>query len=171
MSDVPPNKKYRNLHIVFDRVVPSLGRNVWAALQCRANGKQFHSPPPAHVTLYLGHKNREAPNANRRHYSTKCSPAFRFFSVPIDYFGGFFYNYFLFMEDISLSSKIKLTDKVWGSCASLKARGAEGEQKAFAIIIRGSNMKFFDLDWFGGTLKWGHWDYRGRLVSKWLWDE
>lgn len=56
-----------------------------------------------------------------------------------------FSDYFLFKDDISLSSKIKPTDEVWGLCANLKARGAEGEQEGFAIIIRGSNMKFFDL--------------------------
>lgn len=25
----------------------------------------------------------------------------------------------------------------------------------------------FDLEWFGGTLEWGHPDYRGRMVSEW----
>lgn len=61
------------------------------------------------------------------------------------------------------------------SKAANKGKRGEWNPKSEALrlctIIRGSNITFFDLEWFlggGGTLKWGHQGYRGWLVSKWL---
>lgn len=46
--------------------------------------------------------------------------------------------------------------------------GSDTRFSGLCTIIRASNITFFDLEWFGGTLQWGHSGNRRWLVSKWL---
>lgn len=123
--------------------------------------KQFQSPQLAHVILYLGHKNWETGNANWHHYSAKCSPPFDLLCISDVLFPKSFFFYSI--QHFFLSK------------AANKGKREEWNPKSEALrlctIIRGSNITFFDLEWFlggGETLKWGHQGYRGWLVSKWL---
>lgn len=84
--------------------------------------KWFQSPQPACVTLYLGHTNQEAGDAQWHHYSTKCSPPLDFLCVSVVLlkklfiWGGNFTK--LVKKELSeqLGYKVWVWSEVWGVC-------------------------------------------------------
>lgn len=121
--------------------------------------KRFQSPQSARVTLYLGHTNWETGDAKWHHYPTKCSPSFDFLCISVVLFQA------LFIQDGNLQSgKIKEGMKRAGHRVRVWSEVLGG----FALLSEDQTSHSLIWSDLGGTLKWGHGDYRGWLVSKWL---
>lgn len=119
--------------------------------------KRFHSPQSARVILYLGHANWETGDAKWHHYSAKCPPSSDFLCISAVLFKT------LFIHDGNLqSSKIK------GGWCGRDCMNLIWCSWGFALLSEDQTSHSLIWSDLGGTLKWGHRDYRGWLVSKWL---